>query len=131
MAAAMVLAATFAQPVQAQTAGSLPPVMDETPVAPAAVAPASDNRLLVLGLGALGGVVAFNLATGGLSALPFIGGTGAAVSSTEGAIAVSRVYAVSSSLAGALAADWLTSPETTEPVRSGRIPTAVAYRVMP
>jgi hypothetical protein len=46
-------------------------------------------------------------------------------------LAVSRVYAVSSSLVGALVADWLTSPESVAPVRSGKLSTSVAYRVMP
>ena len=49
-----------------------------SPAYPAQETATANNRLLALGLGALGGVVAFNLATGGLSALPLIGGAGAA-----------------------------------------------------
>lgn len=146
-AAALMMTISLAQPASAQDGG--PSAMPATPVPgiespapaplpapayPAADTSAASNRLLAIGLGALGGVVAFNLATGGLSALPLIGGGTAAtgtLSASEGAVAISRVYAVSSSLAGALFADWLTSPESVAPVRSGKISTAVAYRVMP
>lgn len=144
-AAALTLAISLAQPALAQNGGSAPPMPAPSlenpipaplpgPISPAPEAAAANSRLLALGLGALGGVVAFNLATGGLSALPLIGGAGAAtgaLSASEGAVAVSRVYAVSSSLAGALVADWLTSPESAAPVRSGKLSTSVAYRVMP
>ena len=144
-AAALTLAIDLAQPALAQSGGSAPPMPAPSlenpipaplpgPINPAPEAAAANGRLLALGLGALGGVVAFNLATGGLSALPLIGGAGAAtgaLSASEGAVAVSRVYAVSSSLVGALVADWLTSPESVAPVRSGKLSTSVAYRVMP
>ena len=144
-AAALTLAIGLAQPALAQSGGSAPPMPAPSlenpipaplpgPINPAPEAAAANSRLLALGLGALGGVVAFNLATGGLSALPLIGGAGAAtgaLSASEGAVAVSRVYAVSSSLVGALVADWLTSPESVAPVRSGKLSTSVAYRVMP
>ena len=144
-AAALTLAIGLAQPALAQSGGSAPPMLAPSlenpipaplpgPINPAPEAAAANGRLLALGLGALGGVVAFNLATGGLSALPLIGGAGAAtgaLSASEGAVAVSRVYAVSSSLVGALVADWLTSPESVAPVRSGKLSTSVAYRVMP
>lgn len=144
-AAALTLAIGLSQPALAQSGGSAPPMPAPSlespipaplpgPISPAPEAAAANSRLLALGLGALGGVVAFNLATGGLSALPLIGGAGAAtgaLSASEGAVAVSRVYAVSSSLVGALVADWLTSPESVAPVRSGKLSTSVAYRVMP
>jgi hypothetical protein len=127
-------ALTDTPPAPAPSAEPAIPAPLPSPLNPKVEAPATNNRLLAIGLGALGGVVAFNLATGGLSALPLIGGAGAAtgaLSASEGAVAVSRVYAVSSSLAGALVADWLTSPEQVAPVRSGKLSTSVAYRVMP
>ena len=143
-AAALTLAIGLSQPALAQSGGSAPPMPAPSlespipaplpgPISPAPEAAAANSRLLALGLGALGGVVAFNLATGGLSALPLFGGGAAtgAVAASEGAVAVSRVYAVSSSLVGALVADWLTSPESVAPVRSGKLSTSVAYRVMP
>jgi len=75
---------------------------EETPAA------ADDGRLLIAGLGAIAGVVAFNLAMGGTGALPFFyeaaGTSGAAAS---GAVAASRVYAVSTAVGGALIADSL------------------------
>jgi hypothetical protein len=150
-AAALMMTISLVQPALAAQAGS-PATVPATPIAsvespvpapiptplpnpayPAQETATASNRLLALGLGALGGVVAFNLATGGLSALPLFGGGAAtgAVSASEGAVAVSRVYAVSSALAGALAADWLTSPESVAPVRTGKVSMAVAYRVMP
>jgi hypothetical protein len=145
-AAALMLTIGLARPVLAQGGdhGNAPlfvpsaeapiPAPLPSPVNPTPEVVAANNRLLAIGLGALGGVVAFNLATGGLSALPLIGGAGAAtgaLSASEGAVAVSRVYAVSSSLVGALVADWLTSPELAAPVRAGKVSMAVAYRVMP
>ncbi|EWY40782.1 hypothetical protein N825_33170 [Skermanella stibiiresistens SB22] len=144
--AALILAVSLAQPALAQAIDPVNPPSAgpslESPIpsplprlnTPSHEAAKPDGRLLAIGLGALGGVVAFNLATGGLSALPLIGSAGAAtgaLSASEGAVAISRVYAVSSSLVGALVADWLTSPETVAPVKSGKLSTAVAYRVMP
>ncbi|MEO5375199.1 MAG: hypothetical protein H7840_13135 [Alphaproteobacteria bacterium] len=80
------------------------PVMVEEAPAPGN----GSNQLLIAGLGAITGVVAFNLATGGTAALPFFASTTAGtVSAAEGAVAVSRVYAVTSAVVGALTADWL------------------------
>ncbi|HYH20147.1 MAG TPA: hypothetical protein VD995_16165 [Azospirillum sp.] len=105
----------------------LPQVSDETSWA-------QRNQSFALGLGAIGGVVAFNVLTGGLGALPLVGAEAAAtatgaVSATEGAVAVSRVYAVTSAVAGALAMDWLVN----KPKGAGmnRVPVAVSARVAP
>jgi len=82
--------------------------------APSAAAEQSDfdSRLLIAGLGAIAGAVAFNLAVGGTGALPFLyeagaASTGGAVTTTaSGAVAASRVYAVSSAVGGALVASY-------------------------
>lgn len=118
--------------------GPLPPL----PPLPKLPAPSEEpnwiqrNNALAIGLGAIGGVVAFNLVTGGLAALPFMGTatTTAAtaaetVAATEGAVAVSRVYAVSSAVVGALAMDWLVT--RTRAATSTRVPLAVSARVAP
>jgi len=62
---------------------------------------AIDSRALVVGLGAIGGVVAFNALALGLSALP--GGlayAGAATVPAEMSVAMSRVYATTSAVIG-------------------------------
>jgi hypothetical protein len=63
--------------------------------------PSIDNRALVVGLGAIGGVVAFNALALGLAALP--GGLaygGAATVPAEMSVAISRVYATTSAVIG-------------------------------
>lgn len=63
----------------------------------------SDNSVMVLGLGAIAGVVAFNYLTGGLEALPFTGGPLV----LEGRAAANRVVMVASAVAGVMIADWM------------------------
>lgn len=86
-----------------------------------------DRTAIVIGLGAITGVVAFNAATLGLIGIP--GGaalTGAVALPAEAAVAVSRVYAVTTAVAGAWAADNLhSSSSATE-----RLVTAGAGAVM-
>ncbi|HEY0833657.1 MAG TPA: hypothetical protein VGE72_07080 [Azospirillum sp.] len=121
---------------QAQAPSAAPAPLPPLPKLPQAVDDSSwmqRNQSLALGLGAIGGVVAFNLATGGLGALPFVGGAtmaaGGAVTATEGAVAVSRVYAVTSAVAGALAMDWMVTKS--KAVGTSRVPVAVAARLAP
>ncbi|MBF0094759.1 MAG: hypothetical protein HQL34_09465 [Alphaproteobacteria bacterium] len=101
----------------------------ETPPAPGNTAPDNTNGLLVAGVGAIAGVVAFNMATGGTAALPFLASSGTAplLSASEGAIAVSRVYAVTSAVAGALVADWLFRPSQEQRIRP--VPSRLAARL--
>ncbi|WP_374440892.1 hypothetical protein [Stella sp.] len=90
-----------------------PPGLAPAPAAPTvpvpapvgAAAPERDDWLpLVAGLGAIAGVVGFNLAALGLQALPggFAYGAGSVVAA-EMSVAMSRVYAVASAVAGGLA----------------------------
>jgi hypothetical protein len=64
------------------------------------------NPALILGVGALAGVVAVNFLTGGVEALPFAasasGGT-----MWEGAVAANRVVMAASLVAGVWVADWI------------------------
>lgn len=104
----------------------------EPPLAVSPQAPDTSDGLLVAGLGAIAGVVVFNMATGGTAALPFFAGAGAGagaaapLSASEGAVAVSRVYAVTSAVAGALAANWLFRPQEQ---RIRVVPSHVAARL--
>ena len=99
-------------------------------VPPPAATPAPvpyDRIAMVVGLGAIAGVVAFNVATLGVIALQ--GGaalSGAAVVPAEAAVAISRVYAVTTGVAGAWAADYL-HPSTSV---SERLVTAGAGAIM-
>jgi hypothetical protein len=94
-----------------------------TPEVPAA--PATPDRLmpLVVGAGAIAGVVAFNLLTLGLPALPggFAYAAGAIVPA-EMSVAMSRVYATTSAVAGSWIAYYLYAPsgaaDPWEPVNS-------------
>ncbi|CAK0771111.1 conserved membrane hypothetical protein [Gammaproteobacteria bacterium] len=63
----------------------------------------SDSNVMLLGIGAIAGVVAFNYLTGGLEALPFVGGPMV----LEGRAAANRVVMVASAVAGVWIADWL------------------------
>ncbi|BBK33564.1 hypothetical protein STHU_41980 [Allostella humosa] len=91
----------------------VPPSLLATPAPASAPAPApaptaaDPNLPLVAGLGAIAGVVGFNLLALGLQALPggFAYGAGAVVAA-EMSVAMSRVYAVGSAVAGGLAARW-------------------------
>jgi hypothetical protein len=87
-----------------------------------------ENHALAVGLGAIAGVVAFNLATGGMASIPMMASAGGA-SAVESTVAVSRVYAVSSAVVGGLAGDY-----AYRRYRSGSIPSVpaeVAQRVTP
>ncbi|MEO5335736.1 MAG: hypothetical protein H7841_02410 [Magnetospirillum sp. WYHS-4] len=97
---------------------------------------AVESRLLAAGLGAIGGVVLFNFAMGGTAALPFMAeampaaGSGiTAVSASTGAVAVSRVYAVSSAVGGALVGDYIY--RRAQANRMPSVPRPVADRVIP
>jgi len=133
---------TLAQATQAQTQApgvtQAPPPLPPLPKLPRAseeTSWAQRNQTFAIGLGAIGGVVAFNVLTGGLGALPFVGAEAAAtaaagtVSATEGAVAVSRVYAVGSAVVGALAMDWLVT--RSKGSGANRVPLAVSARVAP
>lgn len=87
-----------------------------------------DNHALAIGLGAIGGVVVFNLATGGMASIPMLASAtgGAAVEST---VAISRVYAVSSAVVGGLTGDYLYRRAHTGGIPS--VPSSVASRVAP
>lgn len=113
--AALAIIATLAGTVSTAHAGDFrtpaqPPYYTQT-VAIAATEPAAapqsdDNRMLVAGLGAIAGVVVMNLAMGGVGALPFMYEAGAAAgTAATGAVAASRVLAVTAGVAGALVAD--------------------------
>ncbi|CAA7618294.1 exported hypothetical protein [Candidatus Terasakiella magnetica] len=112
--AAFAIIATLAGTVSTAHAGDFrtpaqAPYYTQT-VAVAATEPAApqsdDNRMLVAGLGAIAGVVVMNLAMGGVGALPFMYEAGAAAgTAATGAVAASRVLAVTAGVAGALVAD--------------------------
>jgi hypothetical protein len=77
---------------------------------------------VVMGLGAIAGVVALNAAVIGIGGLP--GGaaySGAATLTPAMAVAVSRVYAVSSAVLGAWAGEYLYSTAAEEHTRAGRL----------
>lgn len=81
-----------------------------------------DTATVVAGLGAIAGVVAFNTTFLGVGALP--GGAaylGSATIPAEMAVAISRVYAVSSAVAGAWLGDYLYAPEPGHWMRSERL----------
>jgi hypothetical protein len=87
-----VVAALTCQVAQAQTSVSpaAPPAQTQT-----------DLRPIVVGLGAIAGVVVFNVAALGIEALP--GGLGYAAGATvpaEMSVAMSRVYATASAVVG-------------------------------
>ena len=96
--------------------------------------PIVEGRTMAVALGAIGGVVAFNLITGGTGGLPFLASSAAAdfglLSATGGAVAVSRVYAVTSAAAGGLFADWLYRSSAAGPVQS-TTPAAILRRIEP
>lgn len=106
---ALALASSALAPLSAAAASPAP--------APAAaldnvaqVEPASGFGLsAAVGLGALAGVVGFNLLALGVGALPggLAYGAGALVVPAEMSVAMSRVYATGSAVAGALTADYI------------------------
>ncbi|MGE0718053.1 MAG: hypothetical protein AB7P02_21580 [Alphaproteobacteria bacterium] len=99
-AAALVPALLLAGPAAAQTA---PP-----PPAAAAPAAASSGSWLPLaaGIGAIVGVVSFNVLALGLPALPGGMAASAPAVAAEFSVAMSRVYATASAIAGGLMANW-------------------------
>jgi hypothetical protein len=93
-----------------------------------------DERLLNVGLGAIAGVVVFNLATGGMASVPVLASIGGAEAGTmmgvgRGAVAMSRVYAVSSAVVGGLAGDYLYRKAQAK--RMASVPSEVAARITP
>ena len=114
-------------------AGSPRPMgLMEKPVAAKEV-PLVDDRVLAVGLGAIAGVVVFNLATGGAAAVPLLagemGGAGSAMGVGRGTVAFSRVYAVSSAVTGGLVGDYLY--RKSQAGRMPSVPADVAARVSP
>ncbi|MGQ9366879.1 hypothetical protein [Azospirillum sp. ST 5-10] len=100
-----------AAPVTPDTAlpAEVPPAAG--PEAPAPVA-AGDYYPVVIGLGAIAGVVGFNLVALGVGAVP--GGAAYAAGMmvpAEMSVAMSRVYAITSAVAGAWVANYLYSAE--------------------
>lgn len=99
--------------------------------------PFVEDRLLAAGLGAIAGIVLVNFAMGGTAALPIMaetmpmmgGGGITAVSHRTGAVAVSRVYAVSSAVVGAWVGDYLY--RRSQAGRLAVVPKPVADRVTP
>lgn len=95
--------------------------------------PLVEGRTMAVALGAIGGVVIFNFATGGAGALPYFASAAAVdigpLSATGGAVAVSRVYAVTSAAVGGLFADWLYRRSAT-PAQTV-LPTALLRRLDP
>ncbi|MGE4221503.1 MAG: hypothetical protein AB7G39_18820 [Alphaproteobacteria bacterium] len=95
--------------------------------------PLVEGRTMAVALGAIGGVVAFNLVTGGTGGLPFFASAAAAefgpLTATGGAVAVSRVYAVTSAAVGGLLADWLYRRSVTP--TGAMVPTALLHRLDP
>lgn len=87
-----------------------------------------DNHALAIGLGAIGGVVVFNLATGGMASIPMLASASGAAA-VESTVAISRVYAVSSAVVGGLAGDYLYRRAHSGAIPS--VPSSVASRVAP
>jgi hypothetical protein len=87
------------------------PLLAQTTMVPGtAPPPAAENSMLpyVVALGAVAGVLAFNVLALGVEALP--GGmayAGAAVVPAEMSVAMSRVYAATSAVIGGLIADYV------------------------
>lgn len=88
-----------------------------------------DPHALAIGLGAIGGVVAFNVITGGMGTLPLMASAGGAATAAESTVAVSRVYAVTSAVVGGLAGDYVYRKNYSGAVPS--VPAGVAKRVTP
>lgn len=101
------------------------PVAD-TP-APGPREPALGMRSIVAGLGAVAGVVAFNAAALGSAAFP--GGWAYAAGATvpaEMAVAINRLYAVVSAVAGGLLGEYLYGSRSQAPTTTGRLGSAAA-----
>jgi hypothetical protein len=135
-------AALAAEPVPAAAApvGSLDQAVTEIEAAMAPEQNASkialiDDRMGAVGLGAIAGVVVFNLATGGVSGVPMMAslgaeaGAGMGMGMGRGMVAMSRVYAVTSAVAGGLVGDYLYRSAQTGRVPA--VPAEVASRVAP
>ncbi len=85
-------------------------------------------HFLAVGLGAIGGVVAFNLLTGGLASLPMLA-SGSGALAIESTVAASRVYAVTSATVGGLVGDYIYRRSQAGSVPS--VPGEVAQRLSP
>jgi hypothetical protein len=72
-----------------------------TPVA------AFNGRLLAVGVGAIAGLVVFNLAGSGVAAVPMLAYVSGGVNVLESSAAIGRVYAVTGVVVGSLAGDYL------------------------
>ena len=102
-ASAAVLAATLLVPSLA-SAQKAPPPVAETPKAAPADTPCVDYRVLAVGAGAVMGIVAFNVLSAPLGAVPLAGG---ALEVVPYSVALgSRLLAAASASVGALAATW-------------------------
>ena len=66
-----------------------------------------NGRILAVGVGAIAGLVVFNLAGSGTAAVPMLAYAGGGVNVLESAAAISRVYAVTGAVVGSLAVDYL------------------------
>lgn len=101
---AAALWAGLALPAHAATAPPLPAAPPPTEAA----APGRDYTPLVIGAGAVAGVLAFNVLALGWEAVPMASAIAeGGVVPAEMSVAMSRVYAVSSAVAGGLIADYL------------------------
>jgi len=102
------------------------------PTAPAAPRePALSTRSIVIGLGAVAGVVAFNAIALGPGAFP--GGLAYAAGATvpaEMAVAINRIYAVGSGVAGGWFGEYYYALHAQEPTLSGRLASAGAGAVV-
>lgn len=98
-----------AQPAQAAGTETLRQYLDD--LQQDSSVPLVEPRALAVALGAIGGIVIFNLVTGGPPGLPFLARMAPVdigpMTAYGGAVAVSRVYAVSSAAVGGLIGDYV------------------------
>ncbi len=97
----MVMVATVALTFRPELAGAQTASASPTAAAITPAQPAPDLRPIAIGLGAIAGVVVFNVAVLGVGALPggFAYGAGAVVPA-EMSVAMSRVYATTAAVIG-------------------------------
>ncbi|MBI1207650.1 MAG: hypothetical protein GC191_10235 [Azospirillum sp.] len=67
---------------------------------------------IALGLGAIVGVIAYNVAAGGVATVPFVTSVApvAQVSAADAALATNRLMTVTAAVVGAWVANWLYGP---------------------